>query len=138
MLRFSWFISASMVLIERAALSILASTSSSFPLVLAPNSKVDLASIAITANNSVLRFMFDSLASKLKVRRSLLVHDITDLARTVFNLFDARNLNRVSILLLKSACYLSFKIAGIDLSDLAASHDLRRRASTVKCATGSE
>src|SRR2546426_9164991 len=130
--------SASMVLIERAAFSILASTSSSFPLALVRNPNTVGERIAAIAIMNALRFIVDSLLGELRTSGSLQVDHITGLARTLFNPFDARNLNRVSILPFKSVCYLSFEIAGIDLSDLAASHDHRLRSYTVKCAARSK
>src|SRR5438128_10596453 len=131
MSRLSWVISASRVLIERAARSMFASTSSSLPLALVGNTNVEAARAAVIANVNALRFIADPLLS-------LLVDDITDLAGTLFRSFDARNLNRVSILRLQSIRQLSFQICRVDLSNLAASYDQRRGAVTVKSAIGSK
>src|SRR5262249_29953955 len=102
-----------------------ASTSSSFPLALVGNIKVIVATTATIANMNALRFIVVSLLS-------LLIDNITDLAGTLFNSFDARNLYRVSILPLQLISYRLFEVAGIKLPNLAASHDYRCRTPTVK------
>src|ERR1700694_3995934 len=63
----------------------------------------------------------------------LLVDHIVDLARTVFNFFDAGEARRAAILLPQPDFYFAFHTVPVELAYLVASNDHRRRGTAVEC-----
>src|SRR5438309_2551129 len=63
----------------------------------------------------------------------LLVNYIVDLARTVFNFFDAGEARGAAILLPQPDFYFAFHTVPVELTYLVASNNHRRRGTAVEC-----